>query len=389
MDAPLFDADQHFYEPRDVFARYIEPAFAERAVHAVTQPDGSEIVVVDGRRVTTVGTVTYDAFPKPGSGRQLIKSHKGVRQGSAADTLFEAVRPEYRDRDTRLEVMDQQGVEACLLFSSIAVVVEHFIEDPLLLYAHLSAFNRWLCDEWGYRHLDRIYGVPILSLRDLRYAVEELERCLTRGARVISLKCGPAYGRSPGDPYFDPFWARVNEAGVSVALHVDEPGYNEAIAATWGHLANPAVFEQSAWQWTNCYVDRPIMDTVSALIFDNLFGRYPDITVVSVENGAGWVPYLVPRMDKMRAAQGPWIGGRLTAKPSSLFREHVLVTPYPEDQLEPVLSVVGSESLVMGSDWPHPEGFAQPADFVERVRSLPDADQHRILHANGERLMRA
>jgi predicted TIM-barrel fold metal-dependent hydrolase len=389
MAARLFDADQHFYEPREVFARYIEPAFAERAVHSVARPDGSEIVVVDGRRVTTLGTVTYDSFPKPGTGLQLIKSSEAERQGHDSASLLEAVRPEYRDRDARLRVMDQQGVEACLLFSSIAVVVEHFIDDPLLLYAHLAAFNRWLHEEWGYSYHDRIYGVPILSLRDLPHAIDELEQCVARGARVISLKCGPAYGRSPGDPFFDPFWARVNEAGVSVALHVDEPGYNESISVAWGHAANPAVFEQSAWQWTNCYVDRPIMDTVSALIFDNLFGRFPDITVVSVENGAGWVQYLLPRMDKMRAAEGPWIGGRLGAKPSSLFREHVLVTPYPEEPLEPVHSVVGSDSLVMGSDWPHPEGFAQPADFVERVRTLPLADQHRILHANGERLMRS
>src|SRR6202022_3273686 len=99
-------------------------------------------------------------------------------------------------------------------------VVEHFIDDPAVLYANLAAFNRWLDDDWGYAYGDRIYGVPILSLRVLDAAIKELDRCIARGARVISLKTGPVYGRSPGDPHFDPFWARVDEAALTVALHI-------------------------------------------------------------------------------------------------------------------------------------------------------------------------
>lgn len=385
----FFDADQHYYEPRDAFSRYVEPAFRGREVRAVSRPDGTEVVVVDGRPVTTVGTVTFDEFPRPGSAYWSSRREREDGDLPHERELFEPVRPEYRDRYARIRTMDQQGIEACLLFSSIAVVVEHFIDDPAVLYANLAAFNRWLDDDWGYAYGDRIYGVPILSLRVLDAAIKELDRCIARGARVISLKTGPVYGRSPGDPHFDPFWARVDEAGLTVALHIGEPGYNQTVSATWGQPPNPAVHEQSAWQWTNCYADRPIMDTVSALVFDNLFGRFPNVTVVAVEQGAGWVPYLVPRMDRMRAAAGDWIGGPLDARPSEIFRRHVLVTPYPDEDLEPVFTVVGSDSLVMGSDWPHAEGFADPREFTELVRSLPDSDQRRILHDNGARLMRA
>lgn len=90
----------------------------------------------------------------------------------------------------------------------------------------------------------------------------------------------------------------------------------------------------------------------------------------------------------MRAVSGPWIGGPPTAKPSELFRRHVLVTPYPEEDLTTAYAVVGSDSLVIGSDWPHPEGFAESVDFAARVERLPEADRRRILHDNGARLVR-
>ena len=61
-------------------------------------------------------------------------------------------------------------------------------------------------------------------------AVEELERVIRQGARVINLRPGHAYGRSAGDPYFDPFWSRVNEARISVLFHQGEGGHNAALA---------------------------------------------------------------------------------------------------------------------------------------------------------------
>ena len=144
---------------------------------------------------------------------------------------------------------------------------------------------------------------------------------LDRGARIVLLPTGPAYGRSPGDPYFDPIWSRINEAGVTVAFHIMENWYNENIAAAWGHNPAPGSWHMSAWQWNNLYGERPIEDTLSALIFDNLFGRFPNINVLVAEFGASWVPHFITHMDKSRGMgrNGPWIGGKLdrAAQPRS------------------------------------------------------------------------
>lgn len=387
-DYALFDADNHFYEPRDSFTRFIDPAYAERAVRPVILDDGREVVYAADREVTYLARNIFDEVGRPGSLKELLHSLKSGVSG-ADEYEWEKIRPEYRDREARLATMRRQGIEGMLLFPSIAVVAEHFLSRTDDLYANLHAFNRYLDEDWGFAFKDQLYAVPLLSLKDLDLAVKELEWVLDRGAKVISLRPGPAYGRSLGDPFFDPFWARVDEAAVAVAFHLADSGYNERISVDWGWEPNPPNFEMSAWQWMNCDGDRPIMDSLSALVYDNLFGRYPNVRAVSVENGCEWFPYFVRRLDKMRGMgrNGPWIGGPLPERPSEIVKRHIFVTPYPEDDIVSVAAAVGTDSLVFGSDWPHAEGVGEPADYAEALRSLSSADQRKIMRGNGLRLI--
>lgn len=383
-DYGLFDADNHLYEPRDAFTRHIPAEFADRCVHSTTGPAG-DLVLVGDRPVAFLGNLEiYERVARPGSLRELLARMKSGDLEDL-DDYWEPPRPEYFDRDRRLELMDEQGLEGCFLFGGIGAAVEHYMPDAETLYANHHAYNRWLDEEWGFAYRDRIFTPPLLSLRDLDRAVTELDWVLERGARIVHLRPGHAYGRSPGDPYFDPFWARVAEARAAIVYHVNESSYNAEVSTRWGHAADVGVHNMSAWQFTHCFGDRPIMETISALVFDNLFGRFPELKVVSVENGAEWVPYLLPRLDKMRAMgrAGPWVGGELTERPSEIFARHVLVTPYPEDDVDAVVRAVGGgDWLVMGSDWPHAEGFAQPADFAELVADLPPDLQRRIMRDN-------
>ena len=389
LDYRMVDVDNHFYEPRDSFTRYMDSASLDRAVRPVVRDDGREVIMAGRREVTFIEARIYDEVGRPGSLREMLAKMKGGATGQEAYRWTE-VKPEYQHRDARLAVMDAQGIEACVLFPSVALVVEHFFESPDDLYLNFHAFNRYLDEEWGFSYQGRIHPVAAVSLRDLGRAVDELEWLLARGARVVGLRPGPAYGRSPGDPYFDPFWARVNEAGISVVFHMTESSYNEQVSTLWGQEPNPSDFEMSAWQWANTYGDRPIMDTLSALIYDNLFGRFPKLRVVSVENGCEWVPYLVRRMDKMRGMgrNGPWVGGTLTERPSAIFGRHVLVTPFPEDDISALVDALSVDSLVLGSDWPHAEGLAEPADYLRILTPLGTADQRRVMRDNGLRIVR-
>jgi predicted TIM-barrel fold metal-dependent hydrolase len=219
--------------------------------------------------------------------------------------------------------------------------------------------------------------------------VAELEWVLDRGARVIHLRPGPQGGRSPADPVFDPFWARVDEAGVAVAFHIAESGYNELFSAAWGEEANPSSHTQSAFQWTCSYGDRPIMDTLASMVFLNLFGRFPRVRVVSIENGSLWVPYLLRAMDKMKGMgrNGPWRGGYVPGRPSEVLRRHLFVSPYHEEDVVALVGEIGASQVLFGSDFPHPEGLAEPGDFLESLAGLDDASVDAIMTGNTKALL--
>jgi predicted TIM-barrel fold metal-dependent hydrolase len=265
-----------------------------------------------------------------------------------------------------------------------ALMAEAYLDGVDPLYDNLHSFNRWIDEDWGFNYKDRIYAPAMLSLRDLDRAVAELDTVLDAGARFILLPAGPAYGRSPGDPYFDPIWSRVNEAKARVAFHISEFHYQSNVASQWGWGLVPP-FQFSAWQWQNTYGERPITDTLSALVFDNLFGRFPDIQVVVSEFGAEWVPHFLKHMDKSRGMgrNGVWLGGQLPERPSRIFHKHVKVVPYPEDDIVGLVDRLGTaDSLVMGSDWPHAEGLAEPADFYDRMTGLGDENRRKFLRDN-------
>jgi predicted TIM-barrel fold metal-dependent hydrolase len=382
-DYGLFDADNHYYEPRDCFTRYLEPKFRDQAIVAVTDADGHERVMIGSTPFTFLEAPFRDRWARPGSLREMLRA---MSSGSFVESdVVVPVDPAYVNRDARLALMDAQGVEAALIFPTLAVCVEHFMkDDPDQLYANFHAFNRWLDDDWGFAHQDRIFAAPLLSLRDVDRAVAELEWVLDRGARCIALRPGPAFGRSPADPHFDSFWARVNEAGVLVAFHIGESGYNEMIAPYWGEEANPSSHKQSAFQWCNLYGDRPIMDTFSALVLHNLFGRFPNVRCLSVENGSLFVPYLLKQMNKMNGMgrNGPWLGGRITEKPSEIFKRHVWVSPFHEENVPALAEVIGADRVLFGSDYPHAEGLAEPRDFVESLAGMSAADVRRIMRDN-------
>ena len=387
-NATIFDCDTHCYETRDAFTRYLPSEFADRAILPARNGKGEEVILA-GNRVAVFNSESglgFDMAYRPGSLKEMLRQ---MGSGNPDETYEpEPIRPEYLERAPRLEVMARQGVEKTVLYpAGMALSAEHYCDDTEALYANLRSFNRWYDETWGFDRDGTIYAVGMLSLRDLDSAVAETDALIAAGARVVLIPTGPAYGRSPGDAYFDPVWSRLNEAGVTLALHIMPFWYFDAISPAWGHSPNPAAWHMSAWQWNNIYGERPVEDTLSALIYDNVFGRHPNLRVVVSEHGAEWVPHFLRHMDKSRGMgrNGPWKGGALKERPSEIFRRHVRVAPYPEDDIPWIVENLGyDDCIVMGSDYPHAEGLAEPADFVKLLDPLPADVQARILRTNAE-----
>lgn len=380
----ITDFDQHSYEAQDCFTRFMPKAKIDTAIRPILAPSGRKILLANDRVVTALEHDFEKAYV-PGSLAEMLRQRAS---GDAADAerFFEPMQKEYLDRDARLIQLAEQQVEKTIMYpGGWALFAEEFVKGVDPLYDNLESFNKWIAEDWGFGYKNTIYAPAMLSLRDLDRAVAELDRVLAAGAKFIVLPAGPAYGRSPGDPYFDPFWSRVNEARAVICYHITEFDYQANVASRWGWEVGPP-FQFSAWQWQNSYGERPITDTLSALIFDNLFGRFPNIRVLVSEYGSEWAPHFVKHMDKSRgmARLGRWLGGPLTERPSAIFKRHVNVVPYPEDDVVAIADLLGgTDALVVGSDWPHAEGMREPAEQFFRVEGLGEQRQREFMRNNG------
>ena len=110
---------------------------------------------------------------------------------------------------------------------------------------------------------------------------------------------------------------------------------------------------------------------------------------MSIENGSLWVPYLTRAMDKMggMGRNGPWPGGRITERPSAIFKRHVFVSPYHEEPIAELVDLIGASQVLFGSDFPHAEGLADPRSFADALPDLAYDDLRLVMRDNGRSLV--
>jgi predicted TIM-barrel fold metal-dependent hydrolase len=350
--------------------------------------NGRVRLLVGGKVNKFIPNPTFDPVAHAGS---LIEYFRGRNpQGQDMRSLFgelEPIRPEYRDRDARLAVMDRQGLNGCFLFPTLGVGMEEALaDDPPALVAAFSAFNRWLEDDWGYAYQERIFAAPMITLVDVEASVEELSRVLDADARIVCIKGGPAHSPngliSPADHRFDPFWGLVNESGVTVGIHSGDAGYGRYIN-DWEPFGDFEAFRHSPLR-SVISSDRPPFETMAALVCQGLFDRFPNVRVATIEAGADWVPPLLKKLGKVYG-QMP---SAFPSDPVEAFRRHVWVAPFYEDNLGVLKDVLGVDRLLFGSDWPHAEGLPEPRDFALDLRrhNFGEDDIRTIMCENGRAL---
>jgi len=383
VEYQLIDADEHYYEPDDCFTRHIEARFRDETIRVRRDGDGLGRVFLRGRR-TFMSVMPGDYASAPGA-------LEGLFAGEVADgfTHREVINardyPAFTARRDRLALMDEQGVQAAIMLPTLGVAVEYDLRsDVALAYASLRAFNRWLEEDWGYGADGRIFGVPMLSLLDVDRALAELHRVIAAGARLVHLCPGPTGARSPADLVFDPFWATVAEAGVPVVFHVSNSGYQHFYGTHWSENPDNPSHLQSPLQWALCNTERPVVDTFIALTLHNLFGRHPEVRILSIENGSSWLKPLFKTVDKAAALgrRGPMLGGQLPPRPSEALARHLWVCPFPEDDVPGLIGAIGADHVLFGSDYPHPEGLREPRDFAGRLAGCDAAVTRQVLRGN-------
>ena len=381
-----FDADNHYYEAEDAFIRHVDPKMRSRCMRWA-EVDGKARLLVGGKINRFIPNPTFDPCARPGALNDLFRGKASITDLASGFGELEPVRPAYRDPAARLRMLDEQGLDGALLFPTLGVGMEGALSgDRPALLAAFTGFNRWLLDDWTFDYQGRLFAAPYLSLADVDWAVSELEHALDHGAKVINLRPGPigdpAGNRSFGHRSHDPFWARVDEAGITVAFHAGDAGYGFMLRE-WG--VNPDFQAFRLPMLFQLLTMSPISDTIASLLADGVFSRFPGIRVATIENGAEWVGPLFAKLKKayqMRAA-------RWSEDPRETFRRHVWVSPFYEDDLADLARLIGTDRIIFGSDWPHAEGLADPLSYIEDLDAAgySPADADKVMYANAASLV--
>jgi predicted TIM-barrel fold metal-dependent hydrolase len=386
LDFDVFDADNHMYETREALTAHVPDKY--KGVIDYVEVRGRTKIVVDGRISEYIPNPTFDVIARPGAQEEYFK--RGNPEGkSYREIVGKPMRaiPAFREPAPRLELMDELGVDRALMFPTLASLIEERLRhDVRATHAIIHALNEWMLETWTFDYEGRIFPTPVITLPIVERAIEELEWVVERGAKVVLIRPAPVPGsdglsRSPGLAEFDPFWQRVVDLGVLVAMHASDSGYSRYVN-DWEGTREFLPFKLNALS-SVIMSHRPIEDTMSAMICHGALTRFPDLKIATVENGSGFVRPLLASLNEAYRMMPQ----AFPEHPVEVFKRNVYVHPFHEEDVKGLIELLGIDHVLFGSDFPHPEGMADPITFVDELEGLPRDDIAKVMGGNLAALM--
>jgi predicted TIM-barrel fold metal-dependent hydrolase len=382
-----FDADNHLYETRDSFTRHLP----DRYKSAIDYVDlhGRTKIMIRGTISEYIPNPTFEVVARPGAQEEYFRvgNPEGKSYREIVGKPMKAI-PAFREPAPRLELMDELGVDQTLMFPTLASLLEERMrDDPELTHAAIHSLNEWLYEQWGFNYENRIFTAPVITLPIVDKAIEELEWVLERGAKTVLIRPAPVPGfrgsRSFGFPEFDPFWQAVVDADILVSMHSSDSGYAR-YQSDWTGPEEMLPFRLDSFRAMSVG-KRPIEDTMAAFVCHGVLARFPDLRVASIEAGGSWVRSFLEHLEDTHKKMPHAFDG----DPMEQFKRQVFISPFHEDDLGELIDLIGADHVLFGSDYPHPEGLAEPTSYVDHLPSgLADEDMRQIMGGNLARIMK-
>ena len=283
--------------------------------------------------------------------------------------------------------MDEQGIDRALMFPTLASLVEERMrDDPEMIHAVIHALNEWMHETWQFDYEGRIFTTPVITLPIVEKAIEELEWVVERGAKVVLIRPAPVPGL-PRAPLVRPARVRpVLGEGRRArhprrhalvrqrlrALHQRLDGQRQRDAAVPAPGVPHAVGRGGRSRTRS-----------SALVCHGALSRFPQLKVAVIENGSSWVePLLKNLADLYKKMPQDFL-----EDPIEVIKRNIYISPFWEEDLGALAELIGVDHVLFGSDYPHPEGLADPASYVDELAGLPEESIRKIMGGNLARLM--
>lgn len=384
---PVFDADNHLYETKDAFTRHL-PERYKGAIKYI-EVDGRTKIMIRNVVSEYIPNPTFEVVARPGAQEEYFRS--GNPEGkSYRELIGEPMRsiPAFKEPAPRLALMDELGVDRSLMFPTLASLLEERMrDDPHLTHAAIHSLNEWLYEEWSFNYEDRIFATPVITLPIVEKAIDELDWLLERGAKTVLIRPAPVPGlggsRSFAFEEFDPFWQRVVDADIVVSMHASDSGYSR-YQSDWTGPEEYLPFRLDAFRQMTT-LKRPIEDACAAMVCHGLLSRFPNLRIALIENGADWVIPFLGHLEELHSKMPQ----AFAENPIEAFKRNTYISPFHEDNIQELVNVLGADHVLFGSDYPHPEGLAEPLSYVDHLPDgLDNTQVAQIMGGNLARLMR-
>jgi predicted TIM-barrel fold metal-dependent hydrolase len=350
---PLVSADNHVFEPVTLWQERLPADLRGRGPRLEVDGDWY-VMAIEGMPNRKLSRVSRDraADDRPGAGA-----------GGA-------------DPDARLADMARDGVIAEVIYPTFGLFID-MIADPALQMACARVYNDW-CAETFLHRPDVFVPAAVVPVRDVASAVAELERAAGLGYKAAMVPTSPPEGTRYNRPAFDPLWRVAVDARIPLSLHTGTGALPQQERGPGGAVINYAKVGLLSAE-TLCY-----------FAASGVLERFPDLRLVFVETGAGWLAYCCERMDEAFEEHEQWVQPKLGARPSDFVRRQCHVTLGADRAPLLTREITGVEPLLWASDYPHPEGtFPESQAVVERIfAGLPAEEVDAIACTNAARLYR-
>ena len=361
----VVDCDSHVMEPADLWLRYLEPKFRDRAIR-IEKRDGVEHLII-GEQSVLAGVLAGLGGAHRSTG-ELFSGTLGYADGCE---------PASYDPGARIRMLDSWRVDYGVLFPTVGIL-PFPTEDMELATAYCRAYNRWQ-KEFLEGAPNRVVPIALVNWHDVEEAARELRYCIQVGFKGVFVPPEVLNGRRPSDPYFDPLWNICQEASVPGCLHVIvrfNPG--TAAFASWYESKPGPIFTFGLG------ATGQMIPALAAMITDQLFERFPKLKIVSVEAGCGFAAYLMDRLDEKHTR----FGLPSALKPSDYIRRNCYFVAEPEERsIGAMLDLVGEDRILWGSDYPHVDSMLDAPNMIRRaVADLTPARQAAVLGENARKV---
>ncbi len=377
-DRLTYDADSHVHELPGWLDDLLEPDIFDRAQHVLGRPEQGKIDHVREKLTARQRDPEFRA-----SDEQEILLRKGIE---ARGAFLSEDRP---------RVLDLLGFKGQLVFTSSALrlltQVDHG-DDVDLAYGFARAHNKWMVN---FCSVDpRLFPVAYVPFIDIERAGTFTTETIEGGAKTIMISSAVPTKYSQSHIGFDKVWAQAEEAGVPIVFHVgggtrmDETYKANGLPPVKDFIGGDGNFTSVSFM----AIPNAPMQTLSAMIFDGVFERFPNLKLGVIEQGASWVPGWMWSLDAAADAfsKNEERLARLSIKPSEYVQRQIRVAPYPHEPVGKIIAQTGPDVCMFSSDYPHPEGGRNPIKrFDDSLVGRTDEEIRRFYANNFMDLMGA